>query len=95
MEVMEFLSSDQFGAEWAAAGGWLSPHATFDESNYSDETTREIAKIAAESDVFRFDASDLMPPVIGSDVFWVEMVEWIDGKSTEETLAAIEEEWPE
>ncbi|MFC6286170.1 ABC transporter substrate-binding protein [Nocardioides sp. GCM10027113] len=95
IEVMEFLTSDQFGVEWAAAGGWLSPHATFDASNYSDETTREIAAIASEADVFRFDASDLMPPVIGSDVFWDEMVEWIDGKSTEETLAAIEEEWPE
>ena len=29
-EVMEFITSDQFGHEWAAAGGWLSPHKTFD-----------------------------------------------------------------
>lgn len=93
-EVFEFLVSDEFGKEWAQGGGWLSPHATFDTSNYADETTRNIATIAAESDVFRFDASDLMPANIGSGVFWTEMVKWIDGQDSETTLANIEEEWP-
>ena len=93
-EVFEFLVSDEFGAEWAQGGGWLSPHATFDTSNYADETTRNIATIAAESDVFRFDASDLMPANIGSGVFWTEMVRWIDGQDSETTLANIVEEWP-
>jgi ABC-type glycerol-3-phosphate transport system substrate-binding protein len=93
-EVLEWLTSDQFGAEWAQAGGWLSPHATFDASNYPDETTRTIAESAAGSDVFRFDASDLMPAVIGSGTFWTEMVKWVDGQSSEDTLAAIEADWP-
>lgn len=93
-DVMDFLTSDQFGAEWAQAGGWLSPHATFDASNYPDETTRTIAQLAAESDVFRFDASDLMPKNVGSGTFWTGMVEWVSGKSTEDTLADIESSWP-
>jgi len=93
-EVLAWLTSDQFGAEWAQAGGWLSPHATFDASNYPDETTRTIAESAAGSDVFRFDASDLMPAVIGSGTFWTEMVKWVDGQSSEDTLAAIEADWP-
>lgn len=93
-EVMEFLTSDQFGGPWAQAGGWLSPHKTFDASQYPDETTRNIAKIAAEADVFRFDASDLMPKSVGSGSFWTEMVEWIGGKSTQDTLTAIEDSWP-
>jgi alpha-glucoside transport system substrate-binding protein len=94
-QVMEFLTSDAFGAEWAQAGGWLSPHRTFDGSNYSDETTRLIAEVASEADVFRFDASDLMPKNIGSGAFWTEMVQWASGKSTQDTLDAIEAEWPE
>ena len=94
IEVMEFLTSDQFGVEWAQAGGWLSPHATFDTSNYVDQTTKDIATLAAEADVFRFDASDLMPAAVGSGAFWTEMVEWLDGQSSEETLANIEAEWP-
>ena len=43
---MAFLTSDKFGGPWAKAGGWLSPHKTFDVSNYPNETTRKIADIA-------------------------------------------------
>lgn len=93
-QVMEFITSDEFGGEWAEAGGWLSPHATFDNSQYADETTRNIATLAADADVFRFDASDLMPKAVGSDSFWTGMVDWINGASSQETLDAIEESWP-
>ncbi len=93
-KVMTFLTSDEFGAEWAQAGGWLSPHATFDASNYADETTRNIAKLAANADVFRFDASDLMPKQVGSGTFWTGMVSWLEGDSSEDALTAIEESWP-
>ncbi len=92
--VMEFLTSDQFGSEWAAAGGWLSPHTTFDASNYPDETTRGIAELATSADVFRFDASDLMPKEVGSGTFWTEMVKWVDGQSSQDTADAIEASWP-
>ncbi len=93
-KVMEFITSDQFGGEWAKAGGWLSPHKTFDGSQYADETTRDIATLAADADVFRFDGSDLMPKEVGSDSFWTGMVDWLSGASSQETLDAIEESWP-
>jgi alpha-glucoside transport system substrate-binding protein len=92
--VMEFLTSDQFGAEWAQAGGWLSPHTTFDVSNYPNDTTRRIAEIANSADIFRFDASDLMPKEVGSGTFWTGMVEWHRGKSTDQVTADIESSWP-
>lgn len=94
-QVMEFLTSDQFGGEWAAAGGWLSPHSTFDQSNYPDQTTTDIANIAIDADVFRYDASDLMPAEVGADSFWKGMVAWTGGEQdTAEVTAAIEESWP-
>ncbi|AXT86281.1 carbohydrate ABC transporter substrate-binding protein [Aeromicrobium sp. A1-2] len=93
-QVMEFLTSDKFGGEWAAAGGWLSPHKTFDASQYADETTRNIATLAADADVFRFDASDLMPKEVGSGTFWTGMVDWVSGESSQKTLDAIEASWP-
>jgi alpha-glucoside transport system substrate-binding protein len=93
--VMEFLTSPDFGAEWAEAGGWLSPHRTFDLQNYANETTRNIAQIAADADVFRFDASDLMPKEVGSGTFWTGMVEWLQGKSSAEVTGEIEASWPE
>ncbi|MBA2696560.1 MAG: carbohydrate ABC transporter substrate-binding protein [Actinobacteria bacterium] len=95
-EVMEFLTSDEFGAEWAQAGGWLSPHTTFDVSNYPDDTRRTVAELASRSDVFRYDASDLMPAEVGAGTFWEGSVEWIQGDvTTDEMLTSIEESWPE
>jgi len=94
-EVMEFLTSDEFGAEWAKAGGWLSPHTTFDESNYPDQTTKDIAKIVSGADVFRYDGSDLMPAEVGAGSFWEGMVEWTRGEADTATVTAdIEDSWP-
>jgi alpha-glucoside transport system substrate-binding protein len=44
--------------------------------------------------VLRFDGSDLMPSTVGTGTFWTEMLSWIQGASTEETLGNIEASWP-
>ena len=93
--VMEFLSSDEFGGPWAQGGGWLSPHTTFDGSQYPDDITRQLAQLAVESDVFRFDGSDVMPREVGSGSFWTEMVAFQSGKSAQATVDAIQATWPE
>lgn len=93
-QVMEFIASDQFGGKWAAVGGWLSPHTTFDGSQYPDDVTRSIADMAYDADITRYDASDLMPKTVGSGTFWTEMVKWIQGDSTQTTLDALEASWP-
>ena len=95
VRTMEFLTSAEFGGPWAQAGGWLSPHATFDAGQYPDEITRQIGALASEAEVFRFDGSDLMPASVGAGTFWTEMVEWVNGEQDlPEALAAIEESWP-
>ncbi|MEO6791372.1 MAG: ABC transporter substrate-binding protein [Ornithinibacter sp.] len=94
-KVMEFITSDKFGAPWAKAGGWLSPHTSFDSANYPDELTRQMAKIAADADVFRFDGSDVMPKEVGSGTFWTAMVQWVSGKSSQEVTDEVEASWPE
>lgn len=94
IEVMKFLTSDKFGGPWAKVGGWLSPHKTFDATNYPNELTKQMAEIVSSADVFRFDASDLMPKEVGSGTFWTEMVKWMNGASDEETATAIENSWP-
>ncbi|MBA3309750.1 MAG: carbohydrate ABC transporter substrate-binding protein, partial [Nocardioidaceae bacterium] len=83
------------GGPWAEIGGWLSPHTTFDASQYPDDTTREMYSLAAEADVFKYDASDLMPGSVGAGTFWDEMNAWVGGDAElEEALANIEESWP-
>ena len=94
-QVMEFLTSPEFGGPWAEAGGWLSPHRTFDVEQYPDEITKQMAQIASEADVFRFDASDLMPGQVGTGSFWEGMIAWMSGEDIEVVLENIENSWPE
>jgi alpha-glucoside transport system substrate-binding protein len=43
-----------------------------------------------------FDASDLMPPAVGSGSFWTGMVDWIGGrKDLDEVLSDIDDSWPQ
>ena len=94
-KVIEFISGEDFGDTWAGDGGYLSPHTNFDVSLYPDEITRKVGQIAADADVFRFDASDLMPTEVGGGTFWTGMVEWTSGdKTTEEVTQEIEASWP-
>jgi alpha-glucoside transport system substrate-binding protein len=94
-EVMKFLTSDKFGDKWAQAGGWLSPHTSFDMDNYPDQTTKDIATIAVEADVFRYDGSDLMPNAVGGGSFWSGMVQWMGGEKTSKQVTDdIEASWP-
>ncbi len=93
-KVMEFISSPEFGEPWAASGGWLSPHMTFNANAYPDDVTRKIADMAYTATATRYDASDLMPKSIGSGAFWTEMVRWVDGQPSQETADRIESAWP-
>jgi len=95
VEVMKFLTSPEFGGPWAQAGGWLSPHKTFDASQYADETTRRVFDIAANAQVFRYDGSDVMPNAVGGGSFWTGMVEWLQGAKDAQTVCdEIEAGWP-
>jgi len=93
-EVMEFLTSDEFGGPWAESGGWLSPHKTFDTNQYADPTTQAVAEVAVNADVFRFDGSDLMPGDVGAGTFWSGMVAWFGGEDTQKVVDDIEKSWP-
>src|SRR5699024_8807805 len=96
IQVMEFITSEGFGAEWAQAGGWLSPHQTFDSSQYADETTRSVAEIASSAEVFRFDGSDLMPAPVGGGSVRTAMVERVNGdRPPREAGGDVEPSWPE
>ena len=95
IEVAKFLTSDQFGKEWAQAGGWLSPHKTFDPANYPNQTTKDIAAAANDAPAVVFDGSDVMPKEVGSGSFWTGMVEWIQGADSQATASKIEASWPQ
>ena len=94
-KALEFMSSPQFKFSNIATATWLSAVTSFDLSQYPDETTRTVAKLAYESTVSRFDGSDTMPGAVGAGSFWKGMTAWISGQqSLDETLKNIDDSWP-
>ncbi|MEO8262858.1 MAG: carbohydrate ABC transporter substrate-binding protein, partial [Pseudolysinimonas sp.] len=76
-------------------GGVISANKGLDPSNASSVILSEAVETLQDPNtVFRFDASDLMPGVVGAGTFWTGMVDWINGTSTDDVLDAIEASWP-
>jgi alpha-glucoside transport system substrate-binding protein len=75
----------------------ISPHVETDEDCYVDDilgTSAEAIVTAVREGGARFDASDLMPPQVGSGSFWRAMNEWMTGRELEDVLADVEASWP-
>jgi alpha-glucoside transport system substrate-binding protein len=93
-----YVSTDVWANEKAKAtpdGGWVSANKGLDVSNLTSPIDQLSAQILQDPKaVFRFDASDSMPAAVGSGTFWKEMVNWVSGQSTKETLDNIEASWP-
>jgi alpha-glucoside transport system substrate-binding protein len=75
----------------------ISPNINTTADCYVDEvvaTSAETVINALAEGTARFDASDLMPPAVGSGSFWTGMNEWMRGADTESVLAEIQSSWP-
>jgi alpha-glucoside transport system substrate-binding protein len=103
-KLARFMLSQRFGrTALADTGGWLMPNIRFDLDRYGDELTRshaEIVQAAIAADLFRFDASDLMPPEVGASAFaafWVGMRDLLvvpPARTIPEVLEDIDDAWP-
>ncbi|PRY65975.1 carbohydrate ABC transporter substrate-binding protein (CUT1 family) [Glaciihabitans tibetensis] len=93
--VQEYLSSPEWANSRVALGGVISANNGLDPSNASSPVLQDaIGILTDENTTFRFDASDLMPGVVGSGSFFTGIVDWINGKATEDVLSTIESSWP-
>jgi alpha-glucoside transport system substrate-binding protein len=93
-----FLSSPEWANEKAKStpeGGWISANTGLDANNVASAVDKLSVEILQDqSNVFKFDGSDLMPAEVGSASFWKGMTDWITGKSTADSLSYIEQSWP-
>ncbi len=95
IKVQEYLSSPEWANSRVALGGVISANNGLDPANASSPILQQAIEILQDPETtFRFDASDLMPGVVGSGSFWTGMVDWVNGKSTEEVLSTIDASWP-
>ena len=93
--VQEYLSSPEWANSRVSLGGVISANKGLDPENASSGILTQAIEILQGSETtFRFDASDLMPGVVGSAAFFTGMVDWINGTPTEQVLEGIEASWP-
>jgi alpha-glucoside transport system substrate-binding protein len=93
-----YLSSDVWANEKAKQGdnGWLSANKGLDASNIVGPIDKLSVEIIQDPEaITAFDASDLMPDVVGK-AFWASMTTWLrDGADTATVLGSMEAAWPE
>lgn len=90
-KVLEFMASPEFADARVKLGGVISANKNADPSLAGSEFLQEAMGILQDdATVFRFDASDLMPSTVGSGSFWKGMVDWVDGKATDQVLKDIQ-----
>jgi alpha-glucoside transport system substrate-binding protein len=94
----QYLSTPAGIEAWIKAGSALSANQSTPADWYAGNYKLEVASgIVANATAFGFDASDLMPSVVGAGAFWTEMVNWIsaNGADTQARLQAIDAAWPQ
>ena len=84
--LMEYLATAEAGEPWAAAGGYVSPHVDFDSTAYSREFDARMDELLDSSEIIRFDASDMMPPQVGTGTFFEAMLMFISNDRLTDAL---------
>lgn len=87
----------EHGGHGVAGVERLPGHKDVNLDCYESESAKTFAEAitaALEANTFVFDASDLMPPEIGQEAFWTGMVDWVQGKPTDQVVSEVEAAWP-
>ncbi len=87
-QLITYLVSADAAAIWAGRGGFLSPNPSIPADAYPDAYLRELTQAFADAPAVAFDASDQMPPAIGSDLLWDQITNWVAGVDDYATFAA-------
>jgi len=89
--LANYLASAEAQAIWCGELGKIAVNTKVDPSIYPDPITAKAADIVQSADVFRFDASDLMPAAVGSGTFWSGILDYINGIPLDTVLENIEQ----
>ncbi|MFO8034812.1 MAG: ABC transporter substrate-binding protein [Candidatus Bipolaricaulota bacterium] len=89
--LIEYLSSAEAQAIFCGELGKLAVNATVDPDIYDNPITQKAYGFLSGADIFRFDASDLMPASVGSGALWTEIMSYVGGKPLDQVLTRIEE----
>jgi alpha-glucoside transport system substrate-binding protein len=89
---MAFLASADGGRAWADDGGFISRRTDVDLDRYYDDADAGVAALLQTETTTRFDASDMLPADVGSDLLWRQITDWINGSlKLDDLLASLDE----
>ena len=91
--LFDFLMTPLANELWMAQRSFLSVHTGANTDLYGSDAARAQGEILLNSDVVRFDGSDLMPGSVGAGTFWTGMVDFINGASAQEVADTIQASW--
>ncbi|MEZ5215589.1 MAG: ABC transporter substrate-binding protein [Ilumatobacteraceae bacterium] len=95
MAVLAYTGSADYQIEIVNKRQELSPNKSIDINSIEDPFTKQLSELQASADVFRFDASDLMPGAVGAGSFWTEVTNWVIGQEdTQAFVDNVEKSWP-
>jgi alpha-glucoside transport system substrate-binding protein len=95
VKVQKYLSSIQWATDRVRLGGAISPDSAVPASAGTSPLLQDATQLLHNpAATFRFDASDLMPSVVGEGTFLTGMVDWANGKPVKKILATINSSWP-
>ncbi|HAF51030.1 MAG: Extracellular solute-binding protein family 1 [Synergistales bacterium 54_24] len=89
-DLLSYLASPEAQSMWAKATGKLALHVDVPISTYSDPISAKAAELLTAAEVVKFDASDMMPAVVGSGAFWTGVLDYASGMKLDDVLARIE-----
>jgi alpha-glucoside transport system substrate-binding protein len=93
-DVVRYSGSLEYMSEIVNTRGELVPHLGLDVDTIEDPFIRRLSELQLGADVFRFDASDLMPGAVGAGTFWTEATAWVIGGDTQTFVDNVEASWP-
>ena len=93
-DVLRYTGSTDYQTYMVNTRGELSPSLSIDVADIEDELVRGLSELQLGADVFRFDASDLMPGAVGAGTFWTEVTAWVIGGDTQTFVDNVENSWP-
>jgi alpha-glucoside transport system substrate-binding protein len=96
VKVEQYLSSTDWAKDRVRIGGVISPNKHVSATGASSPLLQQsVTLLQNPKTTFRFDASDLMPSIVGSGTYLTGMVNWMKGEPTAKVLSDIESSWPQ
>ncbi len=93
LALAKYLTTNTYGEARIATGGYLSPNKMIALSKYPSFISRTIAQLWQNAKEIKIDASDLMPPEVGTGAFWTGAIDFIEGKDIKKVLREIDANW--